>query len=193
MVTVEGLAKDLQVGDELMTHCGAHIRAPRKVEEIKLRTTYTVVKLGGRMYTLAANDKVTFVRSTTVSEAAFEELKVTTSHLLKGDVILLCNQTKWDNRVVLSSSVTDNSYPDYYKFQYAVGDGRVIERSDSEAFVWTIKRPKITTPVKSPTQGKIISEYPHFCTRCGLPSYNGLFEVSHQNEKAAANCPARRR
>ncbi len=42
------------------------------------------------------------------------------------------------------------------------------------------------------TPGKIISEYPGHCTRCGRPAYVSAFSVAHQNEAAAKDCPARR-
>lgn len=40
---------------------------------------------------------------------------------------------------------------------------------------------------------KIIKEFPDHCTRCGRPAYVGAFEIAHQDEVAARDCPARRK
>jgi hypothetical protein len=37
------------------------------------------------------------------------------------------------------------------------------------------------------------SNYSSTCTRCGRPAYLGAFEVEHEDEVAAAKCPARRK
>jgi hypothetical protein len=41
-------------------------------------------------------------------------------------------------------------------------------------------------------QPKVIPEFPGKCTRCGRAAYVSAFSVTHQNEAAAKDCPARR-
>jgi hypothetical protein len=45
--------------------------------------------------------------------------------------------------------------------------------------------------VLTPRKG-VISDYPGRCTRCGRPAYVGALEVTHEDESAADDCPARR-
>lgn len=40
---------------------------------------------------------------------------------------------------------------------------------------------------------KNIADYPHTCTRCGRSCYLGAWEVTHLDEVAAKDCPARRK
>lgn len=69
---------------------------------------------------------------------------------------------------------------------FAVGRQRTIE--------WLVERDEDSVgSVFSFAPAKVINEFPDFCTRCGRPAYVGLFEVTHKNEAAAADCPARRK
>lgn len=77
----------------------------------------------------------------------------------------------------------------YYFFQFKRNGDLVSHEEDRPAeLLWKIYR-------DGPSMGaaRYIDEFPGKCTRCGRKAYVGSFEVMHQDERAAADCPARRK
>ncbi len=73
---------------------------------------------------------------------------------------------------------------------------RITDSTRSVRYMYNPRKSFAACWFNEPTQAKPIVDlrhFPHRCTRCGKPSYNGLFEIAHHDEIAARDCPARRK
>lgn len=127
------------------------------------------------------------------------EIIVSPEELNVGDVIIGCSLgaafTPWPTIEILSKKPTLPS-GSYEIKGYAHDQYREVTAILDQIFYY--KALRFGKDVMPPVNGahsrpKVIDEFPHVCTRCGRRAYLGLFEVSHKDEKAAKDCPARRK
>lgn len=117
-----------------------------------------------------------------------------TSELMIGDQIIFCWSSRsgwvsWTmNRSIIVMSAPEDQDGTWTRFDTAADDDvtRICTEKRATKTRWRVLRD---------THGQLNGpkDFPATCTRCGLAAYVGMFEVTHADEFAAADCPARRK
>lgn len=123
---------------------------------------------------------------------------VKTTELLAGDIIrgtrtspeMRWTSWEYDGEEYLVTKSAKPNGRNYCPFQIQISrpdvKKRIFDESRHVDQEWLVTR-TATRKVASD------EDFPSTCTRCGRAAYLGLFEVSHADEDAASDCPARRK